>query len=158
MLRFLLTLLLLLPMAAQASEGEFFLAAKPAEQARLLDTWAAQPEPGRLALLENLQAGRIAKDDNRKVRLNNRLRGLIDNALASHRLLSDDSATRLAAARQLQKSAQPAQVALLDRRYASEPDAAVRAALGLALANLQLGASDPSVRLAAVRLLGETGD
>lgn len=158
MLRFLLTLLLLLPMAAQASEGEFFLAAKPAEQARLLDTWAAQPEPGRLALLENLQAGRIAKDDNRKVRLNNRLRGLIDNALASHRLLSDDSATRLAAARQLQKSAQPAQVALLDRRYASEPDAAVRAALGLALANLQLGASDPSVRLAAVRLLEETGD
>ncbi len=158
MLRFLLTLLLLLPMAAQASEGEFFLAAKPAEQARLLDTWAAQPEPGRLALLENLQAGRIAKDDNRKVRLNNRLRGLIDNALASHRLLSDDSATRLAAARQLQKSAQPAQVALLDRRYASEPDAAVRAALGLALANLQLGASDPSVRLAAVRLLGETAD
>jgi len=158
MLRFLLTLLLLLPMAAQASEGEFFLAAKPAEQARLLDTWAAQPEPGRLALLENLQAGRIAKDDNRKVRLNNRLRGLIDNALASHRLLSDDSATRLAAARQLQKSAQPAQVALLDRRYASEPDAAVRAALGLALANLQLGAGDPSVRLAAVRLLGETAD
>ncbi|MFA7902540.1 urea ABC transporter permease subunit UrtB [Pseudomonas aeruginosa] len=158
MLRFLLTLLLLLPMAVDASEGEFFLAAKPAEQARLLDTWAAQPEPGRLALLENLQAGRIAKDDSRKVRLNNRLRGLIDNALASHRLLSDDSAARLAAARQLQKSAQPAQVALLDRRYASEPDATVRAALGLALANLQLGASDPSVRLAAVRLLGETGD
>lgn len=158
MLRFLLTLLLLLPMAVDASEGEFFFAAKPAEQARLLDTWAAQPEPGRLALLENLQAGRIAKDDSRKVRLNNRLRGLIDNALASHRLLSDDSATRLAAARQLQKSAQPAQVALLDRRYASEPDATVRAALGLALANLQLGASDPSVRLAAARLLGETGD
>nr|WP_258313232.1 urea ABC transporter permease subunit UrtB [Pseudomonas sp. SGAir0191] len=145
-------------MAVDASEGEFFLAAKPAEQARLLDTWAAQPEPGRLALLENLQAGRIAKDDSRKVRLNNRLRGLIDNALASHRLLSDDSAARLAAARQLQKSAQPAQVALLDRRYASEPDATVRAALGLALANLQLGASDPSVRLAAVRLLGKTGD
>ncbi|WP_409272622.1 urea ABC transporter permease subunit UrtB [Pseudomonas sp. KCJK9111] len=158
MLRFLLTLLLLLPLAVDASEGEFFFAAKPAEQARLLDTWAAQPEPGRVALLENLQAGRIAKDDSRKVRLNNRLRGLIDNALASHRLLSDDSATRLAAARQLQKSAQPAQVALLDRRYASEPDATVRAALGLALANLQLGASDPSVRLAAVRLLGETGD
>ena len=33
MLRLLLTLLLLMPLATQASEGEFFLAAKPAEQA-----------------------------------------------------------------------------------------------------------------------------
>jgi len=34
MLRMLLTLLLLLPMATQASEGEFFLTAKPATCAR----------------------------------------------------------------------------------------------------------------------------
>ncbi|MGM3215573.1 urea ABC transporter permease subunit UrtB [Pseudomonas sp. PhalM4] len=161
MLRLLLTLLLLLPLATQASEGEFFLTAKSAEQATLLEGWAAQPDATRLPLLENLRQGRIAADDTRKVRLNNRLRGLIDNALASHQLLSDNSDnsdTRLAAAQQLQKSAQPAQMAFLDRRFASEPDAAVHAALGLALANLQLGASEPAVRLAAVRLLGETGD
>ncbi|MBV4544262.1 urea ABC transporter permease subunit UrtB [Pseudomonas sp. RW4S2] len=158
MLRLLLTLLLLIPLATQAGEGEFFLTAKPAEQARLLESWAAQPDAARLPLLDNLRQGRIAADDTRKVRLNNRLRSLIDNALASHQLLSDDSATRLAAAQQLQKSAQPAQMAFLDRRFASEPDAAVHAALGLALANLQLGASEPAVRLAAVRLLGETGD
>ncbi len=158
MLRLLLTLLLLLPLTSQASEGEFFLSAKPAEQARLLETWAAQPDAARLPLLENLRQGRIAANDTRKLRLNNRLRGLIDNALASHQLLSDSSATRLAAAQQLQKTAQPAQMAFLDRRFASEPDAAVHAALGLALANLQLGASEPAVRLAAVRLLGETGD
>ena len=158
MLRLLLTLLLLMPLATHASEGEFFLTAKPAEQAQLLGNWAAQPDAARLPLLENLRQGRIAADDTRKLRLNNRLRGLIDNALASHQLLSADSDTRLAAAQQLQKSAQPAQMAFLDRRFASEPDAAVHAALGLALANLQLGASDPAVRLAAVRLLGETGD
>ncbi len=158
MYRFLLALLLLLPLAGQANEGEFFLAAKPNEQARLLQDWAAQPDLARLGLLTLLKQGRIAADDTRKVRLNNRLRGLIDNALASHQLLSDDSYVRLAAARQLQKSAQPAQVAFLDRRLASEADAAVQAALGLALANLQLAASEPSVRLAAVRLLGETGD
>ncbi|WP_416196984.1 urea ABC transporter permease subunit UrtB [Pseudomonas sp. Teo4] len=158
MLRLLLTLLLLLPLATQASEGEFFLTAKPAEQAQLLEGWAAQPDAARLPLLENLRQGRIAEGDTRKVRLNNRLRGLIDNALASHQLLGDNVETRLAAAQQLQKSAQPAQMAFLDRRFASEPDAAVHAALGLALANLQLGASEPAVRLAAVRLLGETGD
>ncbi len=44
MLRLLLTLLLLMPLATQASEGEFFLAAKPAEQASLLEGWAAQPD------------------------------------------------------------------------------------------------------------------
>ncbi|MFJ3446597.1 urea ABC transporter permease subunit UrtB [Pseudomonas sichuanensis] len=158
MLRLLLTLMLLLPLASQASEGEFFLSAKPAEQASLLETWAAQPDAARLPLLENLRQGRIAEGDTRKLRLNNRLRGLLDNTLASHQLLSDQAAIRLAAAQQLQKSAQPAQMAFLDRRFAAEPDAAVHAALGLALANLQLGASEPAVRLAAVRLLGETGD
>ncbi|QXI37980.1 urea ABC transporter permease subunit UrtB [Pseudomonas xantholysinigenes] len=158
MLRLLLTLLLLLPLASKASEGEFFLSAKPAEQANLLETWAAQPDAARLPLLDNLRQGRIAENDTRKLRLNNRLRGLIDNALASHQLLSDQANVRLAAAQQLQKTAQPAQMAFLDRRFASEPDAAVHAALGLALANLQLGASEPAVRLAAVRLLGETGD
>jgi len=156
--RFLLCLCLLLPFAAHASEADYFASAKANDQARLLQDWAAQPDPARLTLLESLQQGRISPDDNRKLRLNNRLRGLVDNALASHRLLSDDAGLRLQAAQQLQKSAQPAQVAFLDRQYAQEKDDAVHAALGLALANLQLAASEPSVRLAAVRLLGETGD
>ncbi|MGE8406488.1 MAG: urea ABC transporter permease subunit UrtB [Pseudomonas sp.] len=156
--RFLLGLILLLPLAAQANEAEYFATAKPDEQARLLQDWAAQPDPARLALLTSLQQGRISPDDSRKLRLNNRLRGLVDNALASHQLLDADASLRLQAAQQLQKSAQPAQVAFLDRQYAHETDAPVHAALGLALANLQLAASDPAVRLAAVRLLGETGD
>ncbi len=155
----LLALLLLLPLAARAAgDADYFIAAKPNEQSSLLQGWAAQPDPARLELLSSLQQGHLGPDDSRKLRLNNRLRGLVDNALASHRLLSDDARVRLAAAQQLQKSAQPAQVAFLDRRFASEPDAAVHAALGLALANLQLVATDPAVRLAAVRLLGETGD
>lgn len=157
--RLLLALLLLLPLAARAAgDADYFIAAKPNEQSSLLQGWAAQPDPARLELLSSLQQGHLGPDDSRKLRLNNRLRGLVDNALASHRLLSDDARVRLAAAQQLQKSAQPAQVAFLDRRFASEPDAAVHAALGLALANLQLVATDPAVRLAAVRLLGETGD
>ncbi|MGE8458601.1 MAG: urea ABC transporter permease subunit UrtB, partial [Pseudomonas alloputida] len=58
MLRLLLTLLLLIPLATHASEGEFFLTAKPAEQAGLLEGWAAQPDAARLPLLENLRQGR----------------------------------------------------------------------------------------------------
>jgi urea transport system permease protein len=44
------------------------------------------------------------------------------------------------------------------QQVAGEKDEAVHSALSLALANLQLVDTRPGVRLAAVRLLGETGD
>ncbi|WP_121424275.1 urea ABC transporter permease subunit UrtB, partial [Pseudomonas aeruginosa] len=51
-----------------------------------------------------------------------------------------------------------AQRPLLEARLRIESDAGVKEALGLALANLQLGDPDPALRLSAVRLLGESGD
>ena len=180
--RIILFLGLFLPALAHASDAMDFVAANPAKQARLLEAWAAAPHAERLALLEALQQGRVAADGEktpfietdagyqaldgnaapaqvpRKLRLNNRLRGLIATALASHQLLAADAQVRLSAARQLQKYAKPAQLDLLNARLASEEDGSVRDALGLALANLQLVDPDPAIRLAAVRLLGETGD
>lgn len=180
--RILLFLILLLPLASHAGDAADFVAANPAKQAKLLENWAAAPDAARLPLLEALQQGRVATDSDktpfievdgayqpaegepaatetpRKLRLNNRLRGLISTALASHQLLAAEPAVRLAAAQQLQKSAKPAQLDLLNARVSGETDDGVRAALTLALANLQLVAPDPAVRLAAVRLLGETGD
>jgi urea transport system permease protein len=180
--RFLLFLILLLPLASHAGDASEFVAANPAKQAKLLENWAAAPDPARLPLLEALQQGRVATDSDktpfienagsyqaiegtaapvgtpRKLRLNNRLRGLTATALASHQLLAEDPALRLDAAKHLQKSAKPAQLDMLSERLASEDDDHVRDALTLALANLQLVDSDPAIRLAAVRLLGETGD
>jgi len=40
--RYFLALLLLLPLAAHARDAEAFLAANPAQQAKLLQDWAAQ--------------------------------------------------------------------------------------------------------------------
>ncbi|WP_426142960.1 urea ABC transporter permease subunit UrtB [Pseudomonas sp. DWP3-1-2] len=186
--RFIVTLALLLPMAAHASDAGDFVAASSSQQAELLEAWAAKPVPERLALINALQDGRVAVDSSkrayietgdkyvavdadapaapdatapdepRKLRLNNRLRGLVDTALASHQLLTVDEKLRLTAALQLQKSARPAQLAFLTEQVAAEQDDAVHIALTLALANLQLVDSSPTVRLAAVRLLGETGD
>ncbi len=180
--RILLSLLLLLPLAAHAGDAQDFVTANPAKQASLLERWSAAPDAARLPLLEALQQSRVATDSSKtafidtagnyqaaegeaqpldtpkKLRLNNRLRGLIATAVASHQLLVDDPTLRLAAAKQLQKSAKPAQLQLLNAQVASETDDAVRDALTLALANLQLVDSDLAVRLAAVRLLGETGD
>ncbi|QIH05946.1 MULTISPECIES: urea ABC transporter permease subunit UrtB [unclassified Pseudomonas] len=157
--RLLMACLLLLPIAAHAGDAEDFVAANFNQQAQLLEAWAAQPDPARLALLGSLQQGQLTLDGQAKpLRLNNRLRGLIDTALASHQLLAADPGTRLAGARQLQKSAKPAQLKFLDTRLAAERDPDVHDALSLALANLQLVDSNPAVRLAAVRLLGETGE
>ncbi|MDO9321965.1 MAG: urea ABC transporter permease subunit UrtB, partial [Pseudomonas sp.] len=159
-----------------------FVAANPTQQAELLESWAAQPVPARLPLLDALQQGQIGSDRSKApylkrdgawqaaeggaeatetpkpLRLNNRLRGLLATTLASHQLLADEPAVRLSAAQLLQKNAKPAQLELLNARVASETNDAVKGALSLALANLQLVDPNPAVRLQAVRLLGETGE
>ena len=157
--RFIVAALLLLPFAAQAGDADDFLAANPTQQAKLLQDWAAQPDPARIELVDALQRGQLTLNGETKtVRLNNRLRGLIDNVQASQQLLAADPKVRLAAAKTLQKSAQPAQLKFLDQQVAAETNEDVHSALSLALANLQLVDTDPAVRLAAVRLLGGTGD
>ncbi|MBD1555069.1 urea ABC transporter permease subunit UrtB [Pseudomonas typographi] len=180
--RLLLPFFTLLPLLAHASDAGEFTAADAAGQAKLLETWAAQPSDQRLPLLQALQDGRVGYDDSkhpyietdgnmvaadadtpatgevRKLRLNNRLRGLVINALAAQQMLSTDTAVRLAAAQQLQRSALPGQIPALEQQFQGEPASAVKAALALALANLQLTDPAPQVRLHAVRLLGETGD
>ena len=157
--RLVLACLLLLPLGAYANDANDFAAANNSEQAQLLESWAAHPTPARVELINGLQQGQISVDGEVKtLRLNNRLRGLIDTALASHQLLAVDPKLRLNAAQQLQKSAKPAQLKFLDQQLAAETDSDVRSTLSLALANLQLVDPDPAVRLAAVRLLGETGE
>src|ERR1700756_574157 len=157
--RLILAALLLLPFAAHASDAEDFINANPMQQAKLLQDWAAQPDPARIELVDALQQGQITVNGETKtVRLNNRLRGLIDNVQASQELLAADPKVRLTAAQTLQKSAQPAQLKFLDQQLAGETNDDVHVALSLALANLQLVDPDPAVRLAAVRLLGGTGD
>ena len=157
--RVIVALLLLLPLAAHADDASDFAAANNSQQALLLESWAAQPASARIELINSLQQGQITVDGQVKIlRLNNRLRGLIDTALASHQLLASDPRLRLSAAQQLQKNAKPAQLKFLDQQLATETDSDVHTALSLALANLQLVDPDPAVRLAAVRLLGETGE
>jgi urea transport system permease protein len=126
-------------LAAHASDAEDFLAANP-PTSRCSKPGPRSPIPRASSCWNALQQGQSRQRRNQTVRLNNRLRGLIDNAWPANNC-SPPTPTRLAA-RQLQK-AQPAQMAFLDRRFAAEQDADVHAALSLALANLQLGDSDP---------------
>lgn len=180
---FLLPLLLLLMGTAQAGPAADLAAASANDQAKLLQDWAAAPDPAQLPVLQALQDGRFYVDEDKRpfyktgdsysaaegdataptgtlkpVRLNNRLRILIGAAQASGGLLSPDAGVRLAAAQALRQEAKPEQRAFLEKRLQSEADKDVKGALAAALANLQLTDPDPAVRLAAVRLLGESGE
>lgn len=90
------------------------------------------------------------------ISINNRLRRAIEAALAGSRLFSDDANERLAAARRLQQTGDPARLPMLEKALAAEKNEAVRAALLIAQANLELKSEDPAKRRHAVQVLGDT--
>ncbi len=182
-LRISLLIMLALPIwrATAGSAGEFAAASRTG-QAALLTQWSIAPDPQRLPLLEALSREAVVIDeakrpfvrrDNqlmpldgnappvgnaKKVWMNNRLRILVANTLSAHLLVSDDPAVRLRAAQALGREAQPDQLPMLKARSQQELDSAVRDALRIALAKLQLNDNDAEVRLDAVTLLGQSGD
>jgi len=90
------------------------------------------------------------------VSINNRLRRAIQAALAGSRLFSDQPNERLDAARRLQQTGDPARLPMLEKALATEKNEAVRDALLIAQANLELKSTDPAKRLHAVEVLGGT--
>ncbi len=90
------------------------------------------------------------------ISINNRLRRAIEAALAGSRLFSDNANERLAAARRLQQTGDPARLPMLEKALAAEKNEAVRDALLIAQANLELKSEDPAKRRHAVQLLGDT--
>ncbi|MBK8740139.1 MAG: urea ABC transporter permease subunit UrtB [Betaproteobacteria bacterium] len=89
--------------------------------------------------------------------MNNRLRKVLESAQAGGKLLSPDRAVRLAAARDLQTSAAPAQLPMLREARAKEADAAIQTVLDLAIASASLRSDSMQDRLGAVLYLGEHG-
>jgi len=90
--------------------------------------------------------------------INNRIRGELAAALAALRLGSADRAARLAAARELQGSANEDALPIIQRASAREADAEIRAILELAGASLAIRSSDAGERLKAARALGTSTD
>lgn len=167
---------------ARAGAAADYGQASRSEQALLLQHWAVDPQPSRLPLLEALSHESVVSDaqghlfneqggklmplegeavpagNTKKVFMNNRIRGLVASALASHQLVSEDDKVRLNAAKTLQNSARQDQLPMLTQRLAAEHDSRVHTALAIAVANLQLSDSRAEQRLQAVKLLGEASD
>ena len=89
---------------------------------------------------------------------NNRMRGELDNALAALKLFSKDPALRAAAIEELQGEIDATRLPLIDKALASETAPALRDQLTLLRAGMLLSSSEPSQRLHAAQLLGQSGD
>jgi len=93
-----------------------------------------------------------------KIRVNNRIRGAIDEALASLTLFSPRAQDRLAAAQEALKHPPADDGVALARALQREKDPQVRQALRLALAAAQLESADKSKQLGAVAELSNASD
>ena len=87
------------------------------------------------------------------ITVNNRLRREIASALAALKLISPERAVRLAAAKALNESAEPAMLPLVAKALAAETDSAIRPLLELIQSTLELRSDDKQIRLAALRKL-----
>jgi urea transport system permease protein len=92
------------------------------------------------------------------IMVNNRVRHSIETANAAFQLLSEDHATRLAAAAVLRDAASERFLPAFERALAKESDAEIRGILQLASARVNLSAKDLAKRLAAAEALGESSD
>jgi urea transport system permease protein len=84
---------------------------------------------------------------------NNRMRGELDSALAALQLFSRDAKQRAGAVASMQKEPDESKLALIEKAYAAEADAAIKEQLGLVRAAALLNSADKSRRLEAAKLL-----
>jgi urea transport system permease protein len=116
------------------SDGKVFIIEKTGKDFTLID-----PISG-----ETLET--VGKKTLKKVKTNNALRRLIGNVVGSMTLLSDDPQTRIAAARTIFKSADPASLDALTDALSRETDSSARSALELAHASLIVKSDAPEVQ------------
>ncbi|MEO7549418.1 MAG: urea ABC transporter permease subunit UrtB [Ramlibacter sp.] len=97
-------------------------------------------------------------DDAQDVVNNNRMRGELDSALAALKLFSKDEKLRREAVKTLQGEPDESKLPLLEKAYEAEPDAQIKAQLGMLRAAVLLGSSDKAKRLEAARMLSASGN
>ena len=88
--------------------------------------------------------------------VNNRVRGQLEAAFSAFQLFSDSRDERLAAAKELESSAQASVAPILEKVLATETDPAIKTVLAQIKAGIDLKSGDPQLRMDAVKVLGES--
>jgi urea transport system permease protein len=110
--------------------------------------------------LSGLPAEHVEIDESqlRTPRINNAIRRTLGPIIAQLQLNAPETAVRLAAVQALTKRPRPEMTGPLQAALERETDADVRDALGVALAQMQLQSEDRAERLAAIRMIGDSGN
>ncbi len=90
--------------------------------------------------------------------LNNRVRRELATGIAALKLTSADRATRLAAAKELQRGATEALLPAIRRAQEREQDPEIKGLLTLARSTVELGSDDKATRIGAIKALAESRD
>ncbi len=88
--------------------------------------------------------------------VNNRIRRALATGIAAFKLASPDKEVRLAAAKEMQNSADEDALPAIAAAAAKETDAEIRGLLVLTQASIQLASTDRATRLAAIRALAQS--
>jgi len=119
----------------------------------------AEGDPKAAQILGSAAEGEIEIDGKKvEIVVNNRVRGRIAEALAVLKLLSNDKAERLEAAKALAGGADAAMLPLILKAKERETDPEIKALLQLAAAGAQLKGDDKASRLSAIRLLASSAN
>ena len=123
------------------------------------DALYAQPD-GTILIVDDTQAFNPATDqtittpdDAEGISVNNRLRGTVEGALSGLKLFSPNRKLRMAAATELMKTADPAQIPLISKALHKESDPEIQATLQQVIATANLHSPDAATRKAAVQTL-----
>ncbi|SJZ76748.1 amino acid/amide ABC transporter membrane protein 1, HAAT family (TC 3.A.1.4.-) [Enhydrobacter aerosaccus] len=105
-------------------------------------------------------AGTAAEDALERVRVNNRLRGLIDDAVGSLTLMSPDPKVRRSAGDSLFKQRNPAALAAVEHALAAEKDAGIKRVFAEARASMMLASDEApkAQKLEAIQVVRDRGD
>ena len=123
------------------------------------DALYARPD-GTVLIVDDTQAFNPATDqatptpdDAEGISVNNRLRGVVEGALSGLKLFSANRNQRIAAATELIKTADPAQIPLISKALHQESDPEIQAILQQVIATANLHSPEAATRKAAVQTL-----
>ena len=108
------------------------------------------------SVLDGKQLGLVEKRSLKKIAINNRIRKTIGLSLAKESLQSSDAQTRMEAVKSLSKSLNKATTELLREMLKTERDNSIRELLTLTTAVADARAKDPSIAIAAIKILGDS--
>ncbi|HEY5762374.1 MAG TPA: urea ABC transporter permease subunit UrtB [Rhodocyclaceae bacterium] len=116
---------------------------------------AETADPEAVTLLQSMADGTLLASDGSEIMINNRIRGELANALAGLRLFDASADVRRAAARELQTNVGIELVRILARARDKETVPDIKDLMTAAYAQASLASPEASIRLEAVRTLGE---